>query len=89
MTNATWMEREVAGRSYATNELLHVTKGEAEVQKAQQTGELHDGQSFLNNRMQAVGAMDYGRKLNRWATYSQAVNAARKQLRLGDDIFED
>lgn len=87
--NSIWMEREVAGRSYATDELLHVTKGEAEVQKALQTGEFPEGESFLNSRMQAVGAMEYGRKLNRWATYSQAVNVARQQLRLGDDIFED
>lgn len=66
-----------------------MTKSEAEVQNALQTGEFQEGKQFLNTRMQTFGAMDYGRKLNRWATYSQAVNAAHQQLRVGDDIIED
>lgn len=84
-----WPEAIVAGRSYATNELLHVTKGEAEVKKALETGDFQEASSFLNSRMQNIAVIKIGRKTNRWATYSQAVNEDCQQLRVGDDIIED
>lgn len=87
--DSVWPEAVVAGRSYATNELLHVTKGADEVKNAEATGEFQEASAFLNNRMQTLSISGPGRKPNRWATYSQAVSEAHQQLRVGDDIMEE
>ncbi|KAJ4423019.1 hypothetical protein N0V82_002286 [Gnomoniopsis sp. IMI 355080] len=84
-----WQERDVAGRSYASDELIHVTKGEEEVKKAHSTGVFQEASAFLNNRMQSAASRNYGRKANRWATYRQAVNVAHQCPRIGADITED
>lgn len=87
--DSVWEEDIVAGRSYATDELLTVTKGADEVKKAYQTGEFQEASAYLNNRMQPVAALYQGRKPSRWATYSQAVHESHQQLRVGDDIVEE
>lgn len=56
---------------------------------AYSTGVFQEASAFLNNRMQSAASRNHGRKANRWATYSQAVNMAHQCPRVGADITED
>lgn len=59
------------------------------MKKAHSAGVFQEASAFLNNRMQSAASRNYGRKVNRWATYSQAVNIAHQCLKIGPDITED
>lgn len=86
--DATWQERDVAGRSYVTDELINVTTGAVAVQQALQTGKFTEAQQFLNNRMQNAAAHSMSRRPNRRLTIGHAVSQAQP-LKLGEGIMED
>lgn len=86
--DVTWQEREVAGRSYVTDELIHVAKNAAAVQQALETGKFTEASAFLNNRMQSAAARNMSRRRNRRTTIGHAISQAHP-LVLGEGIMED
>lgn len=83
-----WQERDVAGRSYVTDELIGVTQGADAVETARTTGNFMEASSYLNNRMQNSAARNFGRRINRRVTVGAAI-AAAQPLVLGEGVVED
>ena len=81
-------ELEVAGRFYATPQLMEVVNlalFQAEMEK----GAIVDAPHYLNDRMHDAAVRHVGKQVNRQGTVGSAVSRDVDLSKLGDDIREE